>query len=586
MQFQLKQMMTMKMIKKTIALSLGLVMMGGTASFAQSLADAKKAIDAEQYQKATSMLKTLVGTQAKNGDNYFTLGNVYLLTEDTDSARAVYTNGVAADPKNALNYVGLGHADLLSNNPTSAKTNFDKAVEMGKKDYQTYMYIGRAYFEQKTPDFAAAFPNLQKADELDAKDKDPETFLALADFYAAQKKNTEAYPQYLRALDINPNLYRANVQIGKMFKEAQGFPESQGVLEKVIAAEPNYGPAYRELAELQSQWSYFDPKNGPEKRAEAVANYKKYLDLTDKSFDSRYRYAQFLLYADDWTALAAELKTLNATNANDPKAFIVTRLRGYSAIESKNYEQGIKYMNELFARKEDASRIKASDYFNLGKALQGVGKDSLAMLSVIKGAELDTTKVEELAALAVKFYTAKDYTKAGEAYRKVISLNSTNPNMATNYYYLGSSDYFNYAYANQAGQEPNKQLLIEADSAFSKVNQLAPAHDIDAAYLFRARIGKLLDDKDAPTGLALPHYLKYIEVVTVTRPEKATAAATIRNLVDAYNWLGSFYSINDKEKSKEYLNKTLALDPQNAYAIESLKILNAPPAPAKKTPIK
>ena len=35
----------MKTIKKAIALSLGLVMMGGTASFAQSLADAKKAID-------------------------------------------------------------------------------------------------------------------------------------------------------------------------------------------------------------------------------------------------------------------------------------------------------------------------------------------------------------------------------------------------------------------------------------------------------------------------------------------------------------------------------------------------------------
>ena len=48
----------MKMTKKAITLSLGLVVMG-SASFAQSLNDAKKAIDAEQYQKATSMLKTL-----------------------------------------------------------------------------------------------------------------------------------------------------------------------------------------------------------------------------------------------------------------------------------------------------------------------------------------------------------------------------------------------------------------------------------------------------------------------------------------------------------------------------------------------
>ena len=141
----------MKTIKKAIALSLGLVMMG-TASFAQSLADAKKAMDAEQYQKATSMLKTLVASQAKDGDNYFSLGNVYLLTDEIDSARAAFTSGTTADPKNALNFVGLGHADLMSGNATSAKTNFDKAIELGKKDYQTYLQIGKAYLGQKKPD--------------------------------------------------------------------------------------------------------------------------------------------------------------------------------------------------------------------------------------------------------------------------------------------------------------------------------------------------------------------------------------------------------------------------------------------------
>ena len=43
----------MKMTKKAITLSLGLVVMG-SASFAQNLSDAKKALDAEQYAKANS----------------------------------------------------------------------------------------------------------------------------------------------------------------------------------------------------------------------------------------------------------------------------------------------------------------------------------------------------------------------------------------------------------------------------------------------------------------------------------------------------------------------------------------------------
>jgi hypothetical protein len=42
----------MKILKKAITLNVGLVLMG-SAVFAQNLNDAKKAIDAEQYQKAS-----------------------------------------------------------------------------------------------------------------------------------------------------------------------------------------------------------------------------------------------------------------------------------------------------------------------------------------------------------------------------------------------------------------------------------------------------------------------------------------------------------------------------------------------------
>ncbi|MES2417371.1 MAG: tetratricopeptide repeat protein [Bacteroidota bacterium] len=567
----------MKMIKKTIAFTLGLVMMGGAASFAQSLADAKKAIDAEQYQKATSMLKTLVNSDPKEGEIYFNLGNVYLINEDVDSARVIYTKGITAAPKNALNYIGLGHADLITNNAAAAKANFDKAIDLGKKDYETYLYIGRAYFEQPKPDYAAALPNLQKADELDSKDKDVETFLALADFYAIQSDNNKAYPQYLRALDINPTLHRANVQIGRMFKQAQGFIEAEAQEKKVIEADPNYGPAYRELAEVQMQWADFDPKNGPAKRTEALANMRKYLDLTDKSFDSRYRYVQFLFYAGDFQTLGTELATLKA-DPNNPKMFIVNRLQGYSAVEAKNYAEGVKYLSSLFAKKEDASRIVGTDYLYLGRAYQGIGNDSLALLNVTKGVELDTTKVEELADIAKKLYAAKAYDKAIPTFKKVISLNSTNPNMAMNNFYLALAMYV------KSGAK-DRGLLVEADSAFAKVTRLAP--DYEKAFLYRARVNKAIDVLDNPEtqkGLSVPFYEKFIELVTVTNPDKA--AANAKDLVDTYNYLGFLISGTDKEKAKEYFNKALAIDPQNAYAGDNLKALNAPPAPVKKAPIK
>ncbi|WP_461487515.1 tetratricopeptide repeat protein [Pedobacter sp.] len=572
----------MKMIKKNIALATGLLLMGNTASFAQSLADAKKAIDAEQYQKATSMLKTLVANQPKVGDNYFNLGKVYLLTDHIDSARAAFTNGTTAEPKNALNYVGLGQADLIDNNATNAKTNFDKAISFKPKDYTTYLAIGRAYIDQKNVDYAQALPNLQKADELDSKDKDPETFLALADFYAMQRKNTEAYPMYLRALDINPNLYRANVQIGKMYKDAFAFPEAEAEIKKVIAADPNYGPAYRELAETQMQWSFADPKNGEAKRTEALENMRKYLDLTDKSFDSRLRYAQFLVYASDFATLEKEVATLNAPDANNPKTFVVIRMRGYSAVENKNYEQGIKYMNELFGRTQDAARIIGSDYLYLGRAQQALSQDSLAFINIAKAVKLDSTKVDALAEIGKKFYDARRYDKAAEVYKTVVEANSKNPNIATNYFYLGTANYFAYAFADRDGKNPSRDILVQADSAFSKVNVLAPSYE--TAYLYRARVNKNLDDKDAPKGIAIPFYEKYIELVTVTNPEKAAAAKA--GLIESYNNLGAYAAATDKEKAKQFFNKTLALDPQNALALDNLKYLAGPATPAKKTPIK
>jgi tetratricopeptide (TPR) repeat protein len=572
----------MKTIKKAITLSLGLVMMGA-ASFAQSLADANKAIDAEQYQKASSMLKTLVNTQATKGENYFSLGEVYLRTEEIDSAKATFSKGITADPKYALNYVGLGHADLKANNAASAKANFDKAISMGAKDYNTYLYIGKAYLDLEKPDFAAALPNLQKADELDSKDKEPQIFVALGDYYALQKDNTKAYPQYLAALDINPTLYHASVQVGKMFKMAYAFPESQAALQKVIDADPNYGPAYRELAELQMQWADFEPKTGAAKRAEGLTSYKKYLDLTDKSLDSRYRYAQFLLYAGDWTTLQSELSTINLANEN-PKNFIVLRMKGYSAVENKNYPEGIKNLTQLFTRTQDTARLIGSDYLYLGRAYQNTGNDSLALTNITKAVALDSTKVSALSEIAAKLYADKKYDKAATVYRNVVRANSKNPELLQQYVWLGRANYYNYAIANQEKRNPDKKILSEADSAFAKVLTLVP--DYGDAMLFRARIARYMDDQENPKGLPVPYYEQYVQLVTVTKPEMANTPAGKRGLIDAYNNLGYYASNTDKEKAKDYFNKVLALDPADKTALDNIKFLTQPAAPAKKAPIK
>jgi tetratricopeptide (TPR) repeat protein len=119
----------MKMISKISKIVLALTLVGSSV-FAQSLADAKKAIDAEQFQKAKSMLKNLTVTQANKDENFFYLGWVYILQEYPDSAKAVFQKGIAVNPKSALNYAGLGAAAFLDKDRATATINFNHLLQM------------------------------------------------------------------------------------------------------------------------------------------------------------------------------------------------------------------------------------------------------------------------------------------------------------------------------------------------------------------------------------------------------------------------------------------------------------------------
>jgi hypothetical protein len=55
------------MMKRVVNTGLALAFIV-TSAFAQNLNDAKLAIDAEQYEKAKGMLKTLVANQGKKGE--------------------------------------------------------------------------------------------------------------------------------------------------------------------------------------------------------------------------------------------------------------------------------------------------------------------------------------------------------------------------------------------------------------------------------------------------------------------------------------------------------------------------------------
>lgn len=557
------------MMKKAVKMTLGLVLLGSLV-FAQSLTDARKAIDAEQYQKGKAMLNTLTSSQPTNPENFFYLGNLYLTTASInirpdyiDSAKVAFEKGISANAEYALNFVGLGSIDLAKK--ASPKANFDKAIALTKKkDYLTDLYIGRAYVNAPKPMIAEGLVHLNKAKLLN--EKDAQLFLVMGDAYRSEMKNSEAFSAYRNAFDLDKTFLRSKIELGKINKMSKAFEEAIAEFNSVIALDANYGPAYRELAETYYQWAWTSQKEYEGRINQALQFYEKYMDLTDRSLDSRLRHADFLYLAKDFKALEAEANEMAKLDNVNPR---VLRYLAYSSFENGNFTSSAQALNDFIAKVEP-TRLISQDFLYLGRAqMKDTTQFQEGLANIEKAVALDSTNAVVMSEIGQALYKSKKYVDAARAYEIAIK----NPDRALlDYYYLGMSYYFTYGSQNAAKLNPPKDLLVKADTAFSFLVKRSPT--TQAGWQYRGRINRLLDENDSQ-GLAVPYYETYVKLVTIDKPELAVKSTP--GLIEAYNYLGSvaLRKDEDKVKAKEYFEKILLLDPANANAKEVITALSS-----------
>jgi tetratricopeptide (TPR) repeat protein len=239
------------MINKVKVLGIALLA-SVTISQAQDINQAKKAIDAEQFEKAKSILKSIISAKPTNGTAAFYLGNVYMLQNEVDSAKIYYSKGLVGTEGAKLNNIGFGLIDLDNGNPTEAEAKFALATkDLKKKDVEEYLYIGRAYTYSLKPDYKKAIEVLNKAKAINPQDA--QVNLALGNAYFGDKNQNEAYSAYRNAYSIDNTLIRAKMQLGVLLKGAKAYTEAIKAFDEVIAINPNYGPVYREIAETKHQ---------------------------------------------------------------------------------------------------------------------------------------------------------------------------------------------------------------------------------------------------------------------------------------------------------------------------------------------
>lgn len=533
---------------------------------AQDLDQAKKAIDAEQYDKAKSILKSIIKSKPADGKAAFLLGNVYLKQSVEDSAKITFDKGLTAAEGGKFNNIGLGQLDLEAGNAAAAKAKFDLATQgMRKKEVEEYIYVAQAYMNADKPDYQAALAVLEKA-KL-ANPNDAYVKLAMGDAYYGLKNQNDAYSAYRDAYNTDKNLIRAKMQLGVLLKGAKAYVEAVKAYDEVVSIDPNYGPVYRELAETYYLWASNKPATYKENIAKALSNYEKYMSLTDYSLSSRMRHADFLILAKEYKELEKEALEMKKMDKVNPR---ILRYLGYAAYENGNTDEAINALTEFLGK---ATKIIGGDYYFLGLAQvkKSIGADGKTVDATLlaqgvahlkKAVEMDMNLANGLNEIGKAYFGQKLYGVAAGVFEAAI-LNTTSKNFFEDNIYYGLCVHT----VNRGKDVKSIDLpaLTNADKAMDNV--IAAKPEYPEAYLYKARINSVMTKDDIMTEA----YQKYLDALAAKGPEEITKNKA--KVTEAYNNMASFYANSDKAKAKELLNKTLALDPTNAYATESLKVL-------------
>lgn len=535
-----------RLIVKTLAVS----SVFAVSANAQTLQDGLRALDFDKYESARNIFTSLTKTAPADGDNWYYLGQSYLNLYKDDSAKWAYNEGVKAAPANASNYAGLGELLMAENKKAEAKAQFDKALSFSRgrdgivKDPKALRLVASAMVstENKITDEALGY--IRAALEIAPKDYD--VLIAAGDVYLEMNNGGEAATQYERAEAIEPKNPKAFTRVAAIWLRVRNAEQTLTDLNKALAIDPNYAPALKLMSELYYKSKKYD---------KAKEYYTKYLQNSEASIANRTRFARILFNSKEYEDALQQILDIQKTDKSD---IYMNRLAGYSYYEvgaagkdTSKFRPGAAAL-ETFMAKIDPSKIVASDYEYLGKLYSRIpGKDSLAIANMQKALEMAPEKVELNKEAAAVFSRLKKFDQAVVYYETYMA--KTDKITPADYYLLGIAAYYGKQYT-------------KADTAFAKLIETKP--DYADGYYWRGNTQANIDT-EAKDTLAKYNYEKYISMVEAT-PEKAK-----KNLINSYDYIAKYYVKQEKNAiAKNYLNKILALDPNNKEAKELIKGLS------------
>lgn len=549
----------MKTHLKLVA-GIALFMCIGVSVKAQTLADAIRMTENEQFTNAKSAFLKLIAAEPTKGDNYFYFGDLLLKMEDADSALIVFKKGVDIEPSNPLTHVGYGRALSYSGKMEDGLRELSQAdalitAQSGKKGTLTpqkqaviLCELAETYIYMPNPNYDKAIDYTNRAEKLDPANAD--VFLTRGDAFIGKDpmNATPAIECYKKAASVDPKSARANVRIGNVYMRGKNPGEAIKFYNQAISVEPNYAPAYSRKGEAWYQSGKFDS---------ASFYYAKYIALNPDCY-AIYRYAAFLYISGDHDNAIIQGNKVIACDSN--MVIVIYRIIGRAYLEKKTPEpaKALVYF-DLFLKKQaqfNKPKLIAEDYIMRGKANSALKNDSLAVIDYQKALVLDTAKKDVYFDLGNAYFKMKKYDQAAVWYKKkyVAETNSSTTVKATNLNAFARALYLNKEYS-------------RSDSAYTAL--IALDSNLTYGWLGRAQSNAKLDGPNAEKELARPYYERYFKIANT---DSVSQKKNSKDLVNASLYLASVHmKAKNYACAKAYYQFASKLDPANTVAQSGLE---------------
>ena len=444
--------------------------------------------------------------------------------------------------------------EMIKSNPEGAwDLTEDLMKGKNKKNVDLILALAQVYLDaDKTEEINELLAKAKKADK-----KDPRIFLMEGDIALAKKDVGLACSSYEQAILFDPNCYEAYLKYARAYKSASPSMAIQKLTDlKNLAGVP------QDIL-LQADKAMAEVHYSNNKFADAAKAYESFIhtDVATESDILSYAFALFMSH--DFEA-SYEIASKGLQKNAESTGF--NRLAMYNLIDLKRYDEAKAIADVFFNQLKDVN-YSGLDYRYYGALLNATQDYAGAITQFEKAYELDTTAVELLQQISEAYNNNGNYDKGIETYKRYCDALPAEEKTAENIFTLAGMYYDQGTDTVNVALEQRQIALQEADTLYAQVCELAP--DSYTGYFYRGHTRSAMDP-ETTQGLAKPYYEKVVELVLAKNDPRYN-----RVLITCYSYLGYYFMLQAKPEdyaiSKEYWNKILTIDPNNALAKTALK---------------